>query len=472
MPHVTALDFDTVKSQNFWNIDSGGREFAFLYIVMADFHHALNANGNDDNVNPLASTATAGNLFSLFDASQQFINFNGHGIIITSGTGAGQLRRITASGVKPGTTIGQINVTPNFAVAPDNTSTYIILDGSGGEGHATFNNDGSFGPGKSLAITLSAYPNFDFFAPDGNTYVYNGDVEDEWTTLAHEIGHLVTLKHGGTNHTNYKPLFVSLMNYAYDGCPVGQVGKDASGNPLAGAAACPIEDYSEVLDKTFYDWGHVNFGSSENFATVGLALGASPDVNPAFPPPPETLTSAVLQQEFGPPDNQSPTVTVTAPVNGTPVAIGSGFNVTFNATDNVGVTSAKVTFDVNGDGVIDEATEEFAAVSQGGNVYTATIPAVSGPNGARRALVYAFDAAHNPGVAAVSVNVGAAALISVPNVVGLTQAAASSAITAAGLIVGTVTQQSSNAATLRRCDQRESAGGHQRGHRKLGSISW
>ena len=37
------------------------------------------------------------------------------------------------------------------------------------------------------------------------------------------------------------------------------------------------------------------------------------------------------------------------------------------------------------------------------------------------------------------------ALIKVPNVVGLTQAAASSAITAAGLIVGTVTQQSSNA---------------------------
>ena len=37
------------------------------------------------------------------------------------------------------------------------------------------------------------------------------------------------------------------------------------------------------------------------------------------------------------------------------------------------------------------------------------------------------------------------ALIKVPNVVGLTQAAASSAIKAAGLIVGTVTQQSSNA---------------------------
>lgn len=40
-------------------------------------------------------------------------------------------------------------------------------------------------------------------------------------TFAHELGHNLGLKHGGSDHVNYKPDFLSLMNYSFqtDGIP-------------------------------------------------------------------------------------------------------------------------------------------------------------------------------------------------------------------------------------------------------------
>ncbi len=97
--------------------------------------------------------------------------------------------------------------------ASTSSSTDRAARGQAGERY-----DGSFSPGRNLSITLGGYPR----GFPGN---YLGGFADEWKTMAHEIGHLSTLKHGGTNHDNYKTFYLSLMNYAYENCPLGKNGE-------------------------------------------------------------------------------------------------------------------------------------------------------------------------------------------------------------------------------------------------------
>ncbi len=65
---------------------------------------------------------------------------------------------------------------------------------------------------------------------------------------------------------------------------------------------------------------------------------------------------------------------------------------------------------------------------------------------------------------------GSSTQVSAPTVTGDTQAAATTAITSAGLTVGTVTQQSSSTVASRRCHQRDPRGGHQRGQWHRGRV--
>ncbi len=96
----------------------------------------------------------------------------------------------------------------------------------------------------------------------------------------------------------------------------------------------------------------------------------------------------------------------------------------------------EVLFDVNGDGVIDDVTETFAATFTAPSTFTVTIPATSGPAGTRTLTAVAFDPSDNPGVANIKINVGSVAPVTVPNVVNQAEAAATAAITSAGLDVG------------------------------------
>ena len=75
-------------------------------------------------------------------------------------------------------------------VMPDATSTYVVFDGSGGESHPGERYDGSFSAGSNITIALGG---FNVFTP-GN---YQGTFLDEWQTLGHELGHILSLKHGG-----------------------------------------------------------------------------------------------------------------------------------------------------------------------------------------------------------------------------------------------------------------------------------
>jgi TolB protein len=43
----------------------------------------------------------------------------------------------------------------------------------------------------------------------------SGTIDEEAGTLMHELGHNLGLKHGGDDHGNYKPSYLSIMNYAF-----------------------------------------------------------------------------------------------------------------------------------------------------------------------------------------------------------------------------------------------------------------
>jgi beta-lactam-binding protein with PASTA domain len=430
---VNAADFDTVKQNNLRNSHRGAREFVFTHVLWTDFHHGLDQFGGSNNTNPVTGTATSGDSWTLYDNNNPNIgagNF-GHGILITGGTGAGQMRQIASSGAN------SITVSDAFNVVPDATSTYILLHGSGGESQPGDRYDGAFAPGKNFSLTLGGFGR----DPVGKE---QGRFIDQWQTLAHEIGHNQTLMHGGNNHGNHKANYVSLMNYAYQLCTSG-VGKDRFGNPLTGGAPCPVNSYAGPTDAVRNDWGTLDFASSLNPTRTGQAFSAALDPNNVpYPPPPEpsrTLRDILIQH--GPQDGTVPVAAVTAPASGSAVAVGSGIAVSFTATDNVGVTRAEVLFDVNGNGEIDEPSEVFAATPSGGGSFTANVPAVSGPSGTRSLTVYAFDAVENPGTAYVRINVGSVAALLVPNVVGAAEEAARNTLLAANFEPGAITRQQS-----------------------------
>jgi hypothetical protein len=74
------------------------------------------------------------------------------------------------------------------------------LDGASGYSNVDF--DGC-NVGDSFMVTMSDFPN------EFQT------VQSQASTVAHELGHDLGQKHGGTRHSRYKPNYWSLMSYAW-----------------------------------------------------------------------------------------------------------------------------------------------------------------------------------------------------------------------------------------------------------------
>jgi hypothetical protein len=109
-----------------------------------------------------------------------------------------------------------------FTPSRRNTHHYCLFvqdygDENGGPtGSSGISRNGpNFGAGASdLIVSLGGKGWFN--KPNGGVYKYT-----QAGTFVHELGHNLGLRHGGTDHTQYKPNLLSLMNYSFqtDGIP-------------------------------------------------------------------------------------------------------------------------------------------------------------------------------------------------------------------------------------------------------------
>ena len=120
-------------------------------------------------------------------------------------------------------------------------------------------------------------------------------------------------------------------------------------------------------------------------------------------------------------DTVSPTVSITAPLGGT---VSGNVLVKASASDNVGVTSVSFF-----DGITQIGSDDTSSP------YQVTWATSVVANGSHTLTAIARDAAgHATTSAAVVVNVNNVVTVTVPSVVGLTQAAATAAISGVGLV--------------------------------------
>ena len=91
--------------------------------------------------------------------------------------------------------------------------------------------DGGFSSGISRGI-----PAHDFLVTLGS---FDGTEQQQAGTLMHELGHNIGLRHGGNDDTNYKPNYLSIMNYEYQFYGFGIGGMDG------------VLDYSRVRVASF-----------------------------------------------------------------------------------------------------------------------------------------------------------------------------------------------------------------------------
>lgn len=80
-------------------------------------------------------------------------------------------------------------------------------------------------PGNDFQVSLGGW-NVGFGDIDGDGIIDDdvGSVSQQAGTLMHELGHNLGLRHGGDEDVNYKPNYLSVMNYSFqiDGIPTNQ----------------------------------------------------------------------------------------------------------------------------------------------------------------------------------------------------------------------------------------------------------
>ncbi len=71
-------------------------------------------------------------------------------------------------------------------------------------------------------------PGSDFVVSLGSWTNHVGTTQEQAGTLMHEFGHNINLHHGGDDDTNYKPNFLSIMNYFFQTRGLHKSGKDGN----------------------------------------------------------------------------------------------------------------------------------------------------------------------------------------------------------------------------------------------------
>jgi hypothetical protein len=439
VPGINALSLDQAKDTYFGKNDKDAREFIFHYAVFGGFQdfvpNVTLGQGNPASVYIGSVTSLSLNS-NVLDASALPPGVPAWSFVrMLSGANAGFLAQISAVGTDKSNGSPAFQTVNPFPEALAVGDTFVLFEGSTGLAEVFFFALGAEGAGDSNSlggndILISLSP---FGTPSANGVL--GSECQQWETIEHELGHTLGLRHGGTDNLTSGPparvkgtAYLSMMSYSWD---------------LDCTVPYPVTTYSSSTDKTFDDFANMrmdfpnvmfHMGNSFGFDLGSFAMGDLAATNP------EPNYSLYVAQN-GPLDTVAPAVSITSP------AANSGVNgtltVNVTASDNVAIDSVSVLFDVNGNGVMDVG-DGVVATALGANQYQAIFNGVSGPAGLRPLKVIAWDTATNFTVSVINVDVGGIPLAMVPAVTGFTQAAATTAITNAGLILGTVMLQSSS----------------------------
>lgn len=239
--------------------------------------------------------------------------------------------------------------------------------------------------------------------------------------LAHELGHILGLLHGGWDHqtargrSTPRPGYFSVMNYGYDLYP------DRNGKLT--------RDYSRSEDSpvTFHDWNRVRLGFARHLDSIGDSFRSRSRIG--------TLSGGTfdgrarasecqvhgcpcgqgrldqfeaihgpmaLNETFDAPqagrDQGKPLVTLTAPAPGGSVMQLQTLAVNVTAFDASGIGSVQVAFDIDGDGFATGDDEVVPASSTGGAGYRATFANITGAAETRTLEVMALDSSFNRSV--------------------------------------------------------------------------
>ena len=421
---VNVRSFQEVKDSYLGTNDKDARLLAFHYLVFSPFQDFL----PNYPATPYSATISGGDSSSI-EINQPLSAFprvaKGSFLLVTSGAAISLVRQITtvATDGSSGNAIFDLSAAMN--PAPGIGDTVTFLDGSTGLAEVAFapSPDNNSLPGNDFIVSAGSMGVLQDVPP-------NQCLEGE--TASHELGHTLGLRHGGTDQNANKPGadYISVMSYTWQ---------------LACTPQPAVPNYSKKGDNTFDDYGNLQF----NFADVqfhlstslGEARGEGYPSDLQQQATEQTLLDAIAKN--GPIDSIPPTVAITSPATGASVPVGTNLTVNVTATDNIQVSRVSVTFDTNGNGII-EPGDAVNATKTGPNTYQALFTNVAAPSGPRSVSAIAWDGWSNSTRTAISLNVGSVVQVAVPNVVGLTQAAATTSITGAGLVLGTVTQQSSS----------------------------
>ncbi|HMP73285.1 MAG TPA: hypothetical protein PKE55_08485 [Kiritimatiellia bacterium] len=364
--------FHSIKHSLFGSTDSFARELAFRYALFADFH------------SPRYVGSVAGaNAWTIFPTEAIADTDYDSTVVITAGTGAGQLRRIN----RDVSTEDQLVVQHRWTTIPNESSEFTILNSSAGLGEVFFfpSNNYHSVPGNDFLISLGGW------SANNNGTLMNPNIL--LNTLAHELGHTLGLRHGGTDHCAFKgTIYQSVMSYSYSGRGSASAPIQFGGcEPTGALSNLPVvQTFSDAFDLTFDDWSYIRPEPYGLLSMVGNTFDMARDGIPYTEP-----TYGQFLEWYGPPDLISPLVEYVTPTSRFQVAFGGTLEVTLRVTDDVAVEQVLVEFDIDGDGATTGALESVEATYLGEDLYTASFSNVGGSSTQRVLRVIATDTAGN-----------------------------------------------------------------------------
>jgi hypothetical protein len=117
---------------------------------------------------------------------------------------------------------------------------------------------------------IAEFPGNDFVVSLGSWTGGVGTIQQQEGTLMHELGHNLNLGHGGGDHINYKPNYLSIMNYFFQMSGIPPTGRlDYSRNALPNLDENSLNENIGIQDGT----DNTNYYSPTGTILVGQGTG-------------------------------------------------------------------------------------------------------------------------------------------------------------------------------------------------------